>query len=574
MPPNSLRLALVICVAVLTATTGSATERSRVEEIPLGREPMTDRVGNVRYIILLNEEIASREPEGSEPPPLATLEPAAGSDFRAWHRANVRSLVKRMETEYGVQAVSMTSWAMPSFTAYFPLSAIEKVRSDGRVEAAFPILEGDVSYASWADRCDGGELVSWGKPAIGTDDAVTTPNWVYMIDGAAPAHADLPGLFFPPNPVNPGYDIAPGHATHVAGILAAAANGATVRGVNPGAIVVRVNRGDADDEVAAAFDWALADSEQRGLYGVASFSSSAARYAAGGSLNFVFRRISNRLLVVQAAGNWRTDACSEAYGPAKPNDGILVVGGIDENGKWAAPYDNTPSGYQSSHGTNWGPCVEVWAPSQRIRSTWNTAPAMVLSGTSMAAPHVSALASRYGTAATTPVEREHYIRSRLYATGHLDRGIPIMVPSFTQPPAFSVPSKLPVSGVRAYSTLPGTTVASVVDSLYLTGLWNHGAGAGPHSWIELDLGAPRTITGIRMTPEQFPYGTVTHNIHVANSPLPDVADSSTVVATIAGPGANLEPMVGAFSAFGRYVRVHTVVSPSWVAWREIEIYGF
>lgn len=574
MRPYRLPSALAICAAVLTMPFASANERSRVEDVPLGRQAVRDQVGNTRYMVLLNEEVASHQPIGSEPPPLATWQRASRSDFRMWHRANVRSLVRHMEADYGVQAVSMTSWAMPSFTAYFAPSAIEKLRADMRVETAFPILEGDVSYASWIDRCEAAERVSWGKAAIGTDDAATTTNWLYMIDGAAPAHADLPGLFFPPNPVNPGYGAAPGHATHVAGIMAAASNGATVRGINPGATVVRVNRGDADDDVAAAFDWALADSEQRGLFGVANFSSSAGRFAAGGALNFVFRRISNRLLVVQAAGNRRIDACAEAYGPPRANDGILVVGGIDENGKWAAPYDNTPSGYQSALGTNWGFCIEVWGPSQRIRSTWDTTPLMELSGTSMAAPHVSALAARYGTASTTPVEREHYIRSRLYATGHSDRGLAIMVPSFTQPPTFAVPGKLPVTGVRAHSTLGGTSAASAADGLYLTGLWNFGSGAGPLSWIELDLGTSRTVTGIRMTPEQFPSGTVSHNIHIANFPMPGVGDPSTIVATIGGPSANLEPLAGSFTAVGRYIRVHTVVSPSWVAWREIEIYGF
>jgi hypothetical protein len=58
---------------------------------------------------------------------------------------------------------------------------------------------------------------------------------------------------------------------------------------------------------------------------------------------------------------------------------------------------------------------------------------MTLSGTSMAAPHVAAMAARYGTPATSPADRESYIRSRLFTTGQTDQaGAPIRVPSIAQ----------------------------------------------------------------------------------------------------------------------------------------------
>lgn len=86
---------------------------------------------------------------------------------------------------------------------------------------------------------------------------------------------------------------------------------------------------------------------------------------------------------------------------------------------------------------------------------------------------------------------------------------------------------------------------------------------------EFDLGTGRTLTSIRLTPEQFPSGSATHQIYVGNAPSP-----TTLVQTISGNGATLEPFAATLSGTGRYVRVHTSVNPSWVSWREIEIYGY
>ncbi len=72
-----------------------------------------------------------------------------------------------------------------------------------------------------------------------------------------------------------------------------------------------------------------------------------------------------------------------------------------------------------------------------------------------------------------------------------------------------------------------------------------------------------------MVPDQSPDGFAVHEIYAGNSPAPQ-----NLIATVSANGGILEPFAAELNTSGRYVRVKTVSSPSWVAWREVEIYGF
>lgn len=528
------------------------------------------------HTFVLREDIVASQSEEGEAPARLPSDPLNAQDFRGWHTPKARKLIRQLELEYGVQAISMTSHALPTFSAYVSSATLEALSRDVRIAQVIPNPVGAIKFSTWTNRIDGSETVPWGKIAVGTDDALTSSNVVYVVDGGAdPAHPDL-------NVTDAGVNTVVNvrHANHVTGIIGARRNNFLVRGVNPGIAIKSVNRGNTGAEFITAWDWVLADAESRQIFGVANISTN---FPNGDPRNAILaqfmRRASNRVLVVQSAGNQHTLACNYAYDAVNYYDGIVIVGGTDADNFQVGPtrgteYNNTASGYGTliEPGSNFGICVDVWAPSLNILSTYNTnAPQQmeIMNGTSMAAPHMSGLAARYGTTATRPVERETYLYAKAANTGHLDDGgFEIWIPSYTAPLRYSIPSKLAVSSTTADSTGAGSSTSYASDGLYLNNYWNSGHAAP--AWIEFDLGTQRLLASIRLSPEMNPYGNTTHQVYAGNTPNP-----TTLAATISGYGRTLEPFAASLGwVYGRYVRVVTTASPSWVAWREVEIYGF
>ena len=98
-----------------------------------------------------------------------------------------------------------------------------------------------------------------------------------------------------------------------------------------------------------------------------------------------------------------------------------------------------------------------------------------------------------------------------------------------------------------------------------------GAGDAAPQWIQIDLQSFATVTGFRLTIAQSPDGQTTHQIF-AGASLSDLklvhefggstSENQTLEFTFD------EPLTGI-----RYVKVLTTESPSWVAWKEIEVFG-
>lgn len=121
--------------------------------------------------------------------------------------------------------------------------------------------------------------------------------------------------------------------------------------------------------------------------------------------------------------------------------------------------------------------------------------------------------------------------------------------------------------VTASSVLADGPAANAVDGDSDT-IWN--SGGGPPAWIEVDLGAATALSEIRLTVSQFPAGATKHQVWGRVAPGSELV----LLGTLSGQTADYQVLTltasGSWPAV-RFVRVQTVASPSWVAWREIEV---
>jgi predicted amidohydrolase YtcJ len=97
------------------------------------------------------------------------------------------------------------------------------------------------------------------------------------------------------------------------------------------------------------------------------------------------------------------------------------------------------------------------------------------------------------------------------------------------------------------------------------------SGGHPLQWIEVDLGAAYVLERVLLRTAQTPAGAATHRVwgRAGNERLHQLGELSEETSdnqVLELASAPEWPVV-------RYLRIETTVSPSWVAWREIEVYG-
>lgn len=126
----------------------------------------------------------------------------------------------------------------------------------------------------------------------------------------------------------------------------------------------------------------------------------------------------------------------------------------------------------------------------------------------------------------------------------------------------SQPGGLGIATATA-STSPET--AAFVFDRDLNKGWN--SGAGVPGWIQVDLGQPAAISKVRLYTEQTPPGPTTHQILGGLTP-----DNLAPLGTLDGDTASGQWLELQVKGQVRFLRVVTVKSPSWVGWRELEVY--
>jgi subtilisin family serine protease len=206
----------------------------------------------------------------------------------------------------------------------------------------------------------------------------------YVIDTGIYAHRDLNVV----NHVNftgdgRNYDCY-GHGTHVAGTVAAKDDASAVVGAAPGAPLTGVKVLGCDgagltSRTLEGIDWVTANAvgpavANMSLSGPTSQAlDDAVRNSAASGIHYSI-----------AAGNKGADACnySPASAGAGTNNGITTVAA-------------TTKADAASASSNYGSCVDIWAPGENIISTKLGGGITTMSGTSTAAAHVGGGAALY-----------------------------------------------------------------------------------------------------------------------------------------------------------------------------------
>jgi subtilisin family serine protease len=280
--------------------------------------------------------------------------------------------------------------ALKGYAASIPASRLAAIRADQRVAYVEP--DAKVSAVGKPVPAPAPQVLPWGVDYVGADTSSTLAGNgsggvggvnAYVIDTGIDSHSDLNVVgsvnFAGGRPTD-----CNGHGTHVAGTIGALDNTADVVGVAPGVALTAVKVLDCTgnglvSDAIAGVDWVTANARKPA---VANMSLSA---PASQALDDAVRRSAASGIVYSvAAGNNGTDACSSS--PARAGAG--VANGIITT----AAFDS--SGTEASW-SNYGPCVDLWAPGVNILSTKLGGGTTTMSGTSMASPHVDGAAALY-----------------------------------------------------------------------------------------------------------------------------------------------------------------------------------
>lgn len=362
----------------------------------------------------------------------------------AWNYLNrgVAGFVQALERGRGFRADHVYSRALKGFAARLSAQQIADLENDPRVayvevDGTMEVIgqgNGNGNGQGQSKRPGGGgggsggstQTVPWGIAAIDADVSSTLAGngsgtignvRAYIIDtGIDAGHADLnvAGHVNFAGGINSDCN---GHGTHVAGTVGARDNTRDVVGVAPGISLYGVkvlgcSGSGTTSGVIKGIDWVTNNAQKPAI----------ANMSLGGGVSqalddAVVASAASGVFYSIAAGNSGALACnsSPARAGAGTNNGIMTTAAIDGDD------------YEASW-SNYGNCVDVWAPGVDVLSTKNGGGTIAYSGTSMASPHVGGAGALYLSVVTaaTAAEVEQALRDAAVGTGTSSKdGAPI-----------------------------------------------------------------------------------------------------------------------------------------------------
>jgi aqualysin 1 len=332
----------------------------------------------------------------------------AAADPAAWNYLDrgVAGFVQALETRDGFRADHVYSHSIRGFAARLTPAQVLALRNDPHVA----YVEPDATMYAVA------QTLPWGIDRIDADVSSTRAGdgsgtianvHAYIIDtGIDATHRDLNVVHHVNFTLDGKNKDCHGHGTHVAGTVGAKDNTEDVVGVAPGLPLTGVKvlgcgGYGSSSSVIKGVDWVTANADKPA---VANMSLS------GGAIqavdDAVVRSANKGIFYAVAAGNSGNNACNYSPARAGTHDGVMTVAatnGKDKETSWS----------------NYGNCVDVWAPGASILSTRRGGGVTLMTGTSMASPHGAGGGALFlsSQGAASPAVVENALKSAATITG-------------------------------------------------------------------------------------------------------------------------------------------------------------